>query len=209
MEETARLTLTKGDISNNTFTIEHPSFHLVKGGWYRITGPSGVGKTTLIRAILGLMECGVERLSNCPKGMGYVPQDFRSALFPWMNGLENLSIFGGVSEEYILRKAGFVGLNESMLQRKVFKMSGGQCQRISILRELFLSPDLLILDEPFSNLDHETSSLVSDLMISHLPKNTCVVISSHQEIPEVVKRKSIVFELKAINKSRSKLMSTN
>ena len=163
----------------------------------------------MIRALLGLLECKMKRSLNCPRGIGYVPQDFRSTLFPWMSGFDNLSIFGGVSEKHMLSKAEYIGLNKSMLQRKVFKMSGGQCQRISILREIFVSPDLMILDEPFSNLDNETSSLVSELMCSYLPKETCVVISSHQELPEVVKQKTIVFELKAIGKSRSKLISIN
>lgn len=205
MGQRITLKLGRGCINVNNFTIEYPQINFMGGNWYQLSGPSGVGKTTFIRGLLGLSDYKLEKSMICPNCVGYVPQDFRVTLFPWMSGLENLMIFGNEPKDSVLEIAASIGLGKSMLKRKVFKMSGGQCQRISLLRELLLRPNFLVIDEPFSNLDKNTSSIVSDQMISLLPVDACVIISSHQEIPDGIKNRLITLELQEIKRDYSKL----
>ena len=145
------------------------SFSVPAGGFVSIAGPSGAGKSTLMRVILGLM----------PHTSGTVVRNFSTsamvfqnyALFPWLTALENTA-FGlrmrGMprrERERIAReKLQEVGL-EHLENHYPNALSGGQRQRVGLARALAISPDLLIMDEPFSNLDTITAeALKADLL---------------------------------------------
>lgn len=143
------------------------SFDLKAGNILAIVGESGSGKTTLIRLITGLavLDEGVIRLQNkivssdsifiAPekRKVGMVFQDY--ALFPHLTIFENISY--GISKkinkkERVAEVLKLVGLSD-VEKRYPHELSGGQQQRIALARSLAPSPELLILDEPFSNLD--------------------------------------------------------
>ena len=145
------------------------SFSVPAGGFVSIAGPSGAGKSTLMRVILGLM----------PHTSGTVVRNFSTsamvfqnyALFPWLTALENTA-FGlrmrGMSrrerERIAREKLQEVGL-EHLENHYPNALSGGQRQRVGLARALAISPDLLIMDEPFSNLDTITAeALKADLL---------------------------------------------
>ncbi len=145
------------------------SFKLARGSIGCILGPSGCGKTTLLRCIAGFepVASGEIRISGQvvsraghlvppeARRIGMVFQDY--ALFPHLNIADNIA-FGlralgsearrGRAEEL----ASLVGLGES-LESYPHEISGGQQQRVALARALAPRPDLLLLDEPFSNLD--------------------------------------------------------
>ena len=132
-----------------------------------ILGPSGCGKTTLLKCIAGLEafyegEIIVDNddytsLSIADKNIGYVSQEY--ILYPHLTIFDNIAFplkNKGLSNKEIIAKVYEISedLNlMSCLTRKPRHISGGQQQRVAIARALVKSPDILLLDEPFSNID--------------------------------------------------------
>ncbi len=147
--------------------VDHVSFEASPGEFVSIVGPSGCGKTTLLRAIAGFerIDAGRIRVSGqAVAGPGVyvaperrrvtiVPQE--QALFPHLTVAANVGY--GVRRgperdravEAMLELAGLAGLGSRMPH----ELSGGQQQRVALARALAPSPSLILLDEPFSNLD--------------------------------------------------------
>lgn len=150
-----------------SFALRDVSFHLKMGEVSAIVGESGSGKTTLVRLITGLettdggrivlngQEVSSSRKLVPPekRHVGLVFQDY--ALFPHFDLLKN--VMYGLSKmknkveraREMLRLVGLEGLEH----RYPYQLSGGQQQRVALARALAPKPSLLILDEPFSNLD--------------------------------------------------------
>lgn len=133
-----------------------------------IFGPSGAGKTTLLRLISGLETPEKGRITiqehevfNSEKNInvapekrkvGYVFQEGR--LFPHLNVAQNLKygMQGAFDKELFEEVADLLKISHH-LHKKISQISGGQAQRVAIGRALLSSPDILVLDEPFSSLD--------------------------------------------------------
>lgn len=149
--------------------IKNFSIHIKKGAFACLLGPSGCGKTTALRAIAGfepisngeIVLRGITAsragytLAPEKRRLGMVFQDY--ALFPHMNvnnnicfGLRGLS--AAAKKETSERLLHTVGLNE-LGERYPHELSGGQQQRVALARALAARPDLILMDEPFSNLD--------------------------------------------------------
>jgi osmoprotectant transport system ATP-binding protein len=141
-----------------------------RGGITVLIGPSGCGKSTILRLIVGLVtaDAGETRfdnavispatLANIRRRIGYVIQD--GGLFPHLTARGNVALqarlLGKGSEEITSRIAELCALTqfpENALDRYPVELSGGQRQRVSLMRALMLSPELLLLDEPFAALD--------------------------------------------------------
>ena len=157
------VTATYGDsIAVSELTIE-----VAKGELVSLLGPSGCGKTTTLRMIAGFIKptsgriiLGDQDISQKPvhtRNIGVVFQSY--ALFPHLTALDNVG-FGlrmrHVSKNEIRERAAAalatVGLG-AFLDRYPTQMSGGQQQRVALARALVIEPDVLLLDEPLSNLD--------------------------------------------------------
>ncbi|CAB49078.1 tungstate ABC transporter ATP-binding protein WtpC [Pyrococcus abyssi] len=154
------------------FKLRDISFDVKKEEHFIILGPSGAGKTVLLEIIAGIIEPdegriilnGVDVTSYPPekRNLAYIPQDY--ALFPHMTVYDNIA-FGlklrRISRQEIDRKvkeiSKVLGI-EHLLHRKPRTLSGGEKQRVAIARALVIEPELLLLDEPFANLDVQTKS---------------------------------------------------
>ncbi|MFW0717866.1 ATP-binding cassette domain-containing protein [Pedobacter sp. N23S346] len=160
----------------------------------RITGPSGVGKTTLLKILAGLVtpEQGVIKFKTDvwfdsarkfskriqDRNVGFVFQDY--ALFPNMTVEEHLK-FGTKNHEYIDQLLA-IGEMASFRQNLPNQLSGGQQQRLAILRALSTKPALLLMDESFSALDKKLkSTLLEKLQTLFLAQGTTVLLVTHNE----------------------------
>lgn len=137
------------------------SFTVKKGEFLSIIGPSGCGKSTLLKIIADLTVPTRGHVVNNSSVNAMIFQQF--ALFPWLSVLENvefgLKMSGTPNHERRKRAIEHikdVGLSGTE-KRQPHELSGGMRQRVGIARALAISPDLLLMDEPFSSLDELTA----------------------------------------------------
>ncbi|ULO09437.1 ABC transporter ATP-binding protein [Paenibacillus sp. 19GGS1-52] len=152
---------------DNHFILEDFNLQLEKGQLLSLLGPSGCGKTTTLRLIAGFLNAEQGKFmfsgqdyTNVPvnkRNFGFVFQSY--ALFPHMSVYDNVA-FGlrlrklkeAEVKKRVLRMLDIVSLND-FEKRLPQSLSGGQRQRVAIARALVIEPDLLLFDEPLSNLD--------------------------------------------------------
>jgi len=145
--------------------VDDVSFRIEPGTLATLLGPSGCGKTTTLRLIAGLeivssgsITIGGRDVTSAPASERDVSMVFQSyALFPHMNVLENVAYGPTVSgdraaKDKAMEKLRLVGL-EALGSRMPSELSGGQQQRVAVARALVLEPQVLLFDEPLSNLD--------------------------------------------------------
>jgi ABC-type Fe3+/spermidine/putrescine transport system ATPase subunit len=153
--------------------VDDISFELTEGEVLTLLGPSGCGKTTTLRIAVGLEHAGGGevwlngRLVDAPGHGVFVPTHHRDigmvfqsyAVWPHMTVFQNVAYplkvrrrSASEIREAVTKALNLVGL-ESFRDRPGTKLSGGQQQRVAVARGLVFGPDLLLLDEPFSNLD--------------------------------------------------------
>jgi ABC-type nitrate/sulfonate/bicarbonate transport system ATPase subunit len=136
--------------------LQNFSLELPRGASYCLSGPSGLGKTTILLLAAGLLPPRAGRVLNASRRAAFVFQDDR--LLPWLDLESNLSF--ALSGHFARREAAargrhwldFFGLWPHRHKRPG-ALSGGMRRRVNIARALALTPDLLLLDEPFSFLD--------------------------------------------------------
>jgi iron(III) transport system ATP-binding protein len=156
--------------------VDSVSFTVAKGSLVTLLGPSGCGKTTTLRLVAGLESASdgtiriggrdVTHLSAADRDVSMVFQSY--ALFPHMSVLENVAyglVVGGTRKTEAHRRAreklALVGLT-GVEQRSPSELSGGQQQRVAVARAIVLEPEVLLLDEPLSNLDAKLRRRVRD-----------------------------------------------
>ncbi len=145
--------------------VDDISFRIEPGTLATLLGPSGCGKTTTLRLIAGLemvsagtITIGGRNVTSAPASERDVSMVFQSyALFPHMNVLENVAYGPTVSgdraaKDKAVEKLRMVGL-DAFAGRMPSELSGGQQQRVAVARALVLEPQVLLFDEPLSNLD--------------------------------------------------------
>lgn len=162
-----------------------------RGKIISVFGPNGCGKSTLINLMSGLLpKNGGDILFDGETvdeiTIGYVFQNYREALFPWLRARDNIEYplkFMRLSRTE--RKARVERLVSRLgvridLNRYPYELSGGQQQLISILRALVVEPEVLFLDEPFSALDYEMTLFMRDqLQRVFMDTKTTTMIVSH------------------------------
>ena len=142
------------------------SFDVKAGEIVTILGPSGCGKSTILRAIASLQDkydgqiflnekCLINNRNSCNKDIGYIFQDY--ALFPHLNVKENIEFalyrFNNIEKQRRVDKLlKQFDLTEHR-HKQIHELSGGQQQRVSIARVVAYEPKVILLDEPFANLD--------------------------------------------------------
>jgi ABC-type Fe3+/spermidine/putrescine transport system ATPase subunit len=158
--------------------IKDFSLMVQDGELVSILGPSGAGKTTILKAVAGLLQPEQGNIFINDISVNELPPEKRDAvmvfqkplLFPFMNVEQNIAFglrmrgcLGQQEREQIgeiLELVQLTGLN----RRKVHELSGGQQQRVSLARALVLKPAILLLDEPLSNLDANLRQQMRELV---------------------------------------------
>jgi NitT/TauT family transport system ATP-binding protein len=162
-----------------------------QGGLTSIFGPNGCGKSTLINLIAGLIPVDAGEILFAGKSLsqtkfGYVFQNYREALFPWLRSLENIEyplklmkLPKRERRDRVERLVARLGVKID-LARYPYQLSGGQQQLVSIMRALVVEPEILFLDEPFSALDYEMTLFMREqLQRIFMETRTTTVLVSH------------------------------
>jgi ABC-type sulfate/molybdate transport systems ATPase subunit len=151
----------------------HLELDLPDDPFVALTGPNGAGKTSALRCLAGLEAAArVDWASAAPARIGYLPQ--RVMLYPAMSLADNIASslrFLGVARAAALDRAAelldLVDISE-LGQRRPHEVSGGQRQRAGLARSIAATPDLLLLDEPFSAIDADSRAHVRARIIDHI-----------------------------------------
>lgn len=182
-------------LSNSPPEIKNVNLEIKNGEFFVLLGPSGCGKSTLLNLIAGFLELtSGEILVNGKKvngsswERGVIFQNTDTALFPWLNVKENVE-FGlkmrGIKErEKIFEKY----INMVSLDPHKYKypheISGGMKQRVQIARVLANDPEILLMDEPFANLDAQTRGNMQNEVIKIWRQTRKTVFFVTHEIKE-------------------------
>ncbi|MGI8770682.1 MAG: heme ABC exporter ATP-binding protein CcmA [Acidobacteriaceae bacterium] len=168
--------------------LRHVDAAFERGRCYVLLGENGAGKSTLLRVLAGLLRPTLGSVSiggtspSAARGrIGYMSH--APMLYDELTAVENLSYFGNLyrtqpclSAEEALRTVGL----DPALMRPVGQYSQGMRQRTSLARVLLPQPDLLLLDEPFSNMDIASARQMLDVLRRLRADGRCVVLTTHQ-----------------------------
>lgn len=185
--------------SNTLFAVKNVNFTLKEGDFVNIIGRSGSGKSTFLNLLSGLLKPTEGKIFAKGKDMsdfsdreiskyrneviGFVPQSLGT--LPNLNVLENVSLpyylFKRDDSAYekaamLLDEMGILHLKDDFPKN----LSGGELKRVLIARSMINSPELLILDEPTSDLDKNTTMEIMDLLKKINSKGTALIIVTHE-----------------------------
>ena len=185
--------------SNTLFAVKNVNFTLEGGDFVNIIGRSGSGKSTFLNLLSGLLKPTEGKIFAKGKDMsdfsdreiskyrneviGFVPQSLGT--LPNLNVLENVSLpyylFKRDDSAYekaamLLDEMGILHLKDDFPKN----LSGGELKRVLIARSMINSPELLILDEPTSDLDKNTTMEIMDLLKKINSKGTALIIVTHE-----------------------------
>lgn len=192
-------------IVQKDFILDIPQLEILDQGIHLIWGPSGAGKTTFLRALLGLEKTlpgfvweyqgiNLAQLKTSDRNIAVVFQSLD--LFPHMTAYENIlfaaearSISKSEQDSFLNEWLGALKMNNFM-QRPSTQLSGGEQQRTALLRALITRPRLLFLDEPFSQLDPDLRAEAREMIKSIATKlKIPILIISHDEKDKEIAQK--------------------
>ena len=220
--EVKNLVKTYGDV----YALKNVDLNIADGEYFVLLGPSGGGKTTLLRSIGGFIRPDSGTVDIKGKNVDDLPPDKRPtsmvfqgfALFPHMSVSENIgyglklqSIEKDTIEIKVSRMMDLVGLT-GLSKRKPHELSGGQQQRVQLARALILENDVLLLDEPLSALD---AQLRKDMCIElkRLQKTVGIsfvhVTHNQEEAMSVADRIAIIADGEMIEQGTPKEIYSN
>ena len=206
---------------DKTPVLQDISYDFEKGKMYCIIGKSGAGKTTLLSLLSGLATptegdiiyegksiSKIDKYTFRSRYIGVVFQSFN--LITKYTALENVILSMDVSgakikdkKQKALELLDSVGLDEDEASRRVLKLSGGQQQRVAIARALSYDPDIILADEPTSNLDRDTQKEIMDIFRELTNQGKCVILVSHS--PDVAEMCDERYELVKISGRKKRI----
>ncbi|MDO8533240.1 MAG: ABC transporter ATP-binding protein [Xanthobacteraceae bacterium] len=168
------------------------SLQVGKGQYVSLVGPSGSGKSSLLRAVIGLHKPSAGRVEfECaPADVGILFQD--DALLPWRTARDNVALglgFRGMERGKALAEAeawlarfGLSGLGD----RYPSRLSGGQRKRVALAQVLALKPKFLLMDEPFASLDAIVRARISQELVELVERERISVLHVTHDLEEAI-----------------------
>lgn len=176
--------------------IRDVSLDIADGEIVSLLGPSGAGKTTILKAIAGLLRPDSGKILINGRPVDHLPAEQRDAvlifqkplLFPFLDVSENIGFglrMAGIKGREARRKiAAIIAITEleGLERRKIHQLSGGQQQRVALARGLVIEPSVLLLDEPLSSLDAELRRQMRELIRTvHAETGTTMLFVTHDQ----------------------------
>ncbi|RMC51187.1 ABC transporter ATP-binding protein [Lactobacillus sp. ESL0225] len=178
---------------NNTPVLQNINLGIPQGSFCSISGESGAGKTTFLKIVAGIEKptSGQIILDNIElrkisypdlwgKRFSFVFQNY--FLLDDKTVKDNLKLAKRkISENEMLKVLSRVGLQSELLNQSVFKLSGGEKQRVGIARAIIKPFDVLIADEPTGNLDYQNAQAVTKIFKDIQSSNKTIIVVSHDD----------------------------
>ncbi len=178
MLEIRNLSKTYGSDAKATRAIEDVSFTVADREFVCVVGPSGGGKTTLLKCVGGLMQptsgsvlLRGRRVTSPPPEMALVFQEYSRSLMPWTSVRNNVllplrhkKLSRAARSSLVDEAVEAVGLTR-FIDHYPWQLSGGMQQRVAIARALAYQPSILLMDEPFASVDAQTRGDLEDLVL--------------------------------------------
>lgn len=173
-----KLSMSYGEGADEKHILKDLSLEVQAGEFVSIVGPSGVGKTTLLKCLSGLVKpksgavvVDGTQITGPHPDIGVVFQDYSRSLLPWMTSADNVAFpLQGkgmpkaerfAQAEASLAEVGLAGQGH----KYPWEMSGGMQQRVAIARSLSYNSRLVLMDEPFASVDAQTRFDLEDLVL--------------------------------------------
>lgn len=213
--EISNLSINYGSVN----VLENINLKLRNRSILGIKGPNGGGKTTLIKAILGLVEPSIGSIKIRKNlNISYVPQfktfstDFPISVLEvvTMGNIKRKCLFfskykvnKSIQTAKILEKFGL----DSLKHRQIGELSGGQLQKVLLARAMYTDPDILILDEPTSNIDQSSKKEIFKIL-KELSTEKSIIMISHEDDFFAYCAETIVFIDRTLLYHKSNLLPT-
>ncbi len=168
--------------------LENYNLAVKNGDRVALSGPSGIGKTTALRLIMGLEKVmsGKVEVKKDAK-ISVVFQEDR--LLPFKTVLENLALFG--NEDTAAEILSGLGLSNAK-DKYPAELSGGMARRVSIARALVSGGDIFIFDEPFNGIDEENVKVTAELINAYTKDKTVIMVSHNKRDIVLLGAKEII-----------------
>ena len=158
--------------------IENASYEFKDGLKYGIVGASGIGKTTLLRLILGLVSANSGTVINSHTSQSVIFQDPR--LYPWLTALDNVMLVNNDENKARALLSDLLIIDNDQTKYPD-ELSGGMKQRVSIARALNYDAELFLLDEPFKGLDEEMKADIRNYVFKRLESKTVITVTHDKD----------------------------
>jgi lipopolysaccharide export system ATP-binding protein len=210
---------------NKRCVVNNVSLNVKQGEIIGLLGPNGAGKTTTFLMILGVYKpesgkifLNQKDITNDPvyirarKGISFLPQE--PSIFKGLTVKENILAIREMQQNkrafHINEILDEMGLTE-LANRKAYVLSGGERRRLEIARSLVLSPDFLLLDEPFAGIDPIQIKEIQSMIINFKEKGLGIIITDHnvREILKITNRSYIINKGEVIFQGDSEKLITN
>lgn len=165
--------------------LENVSYTFNAGSICCIMGESGVGKTTFLKILLGLIKPDGGQVSGLSKPSVMFQED---RLLESMNAIDNIRlVLKGKNSEDIAEKELEQLLPKESLRKAVSSLSGGMKRRVALVRAMMAESDIVMLDEPFSGLDKEMVKKAVSYILDKKGDRTVLVVTHNREACEMLK----------------------
>ncbi|GKX29519.1 ABC transporter ATP-binding protein [Vallitalea longa] len=189
------------DGNNKRMILKNLNYTFERGRFYSILGPSGSGKTTLLAIAGGLEKCQEGKVFFEEKnvndiGLGKYRRDYLSFVFqqfnliPYLSAVENVVNVMEITDNQVpkpyyktaLNLLNQFGIVKTKAERSIYKLSGGEQQRVAIARGLATNVDLIMADEPTGNLDTATEKeIIKIFRLLAEEYDKCVIVVTHSD----------------------------